>query len=71
MQVERIEPQRVFKPICITLETQEELNTFYAFANHAVIGQEFPVMDKLYDQLKGVGCNGSSLFHGRLCKLLI
>lgn len=44
MKVRQIEPQVQFKPVVITLETQEEIDAIFAVLNHGKILRVLPIL---------------------------
>lgn len=47
----RIEKDKVFEPVKVVLETQEEVNAFYALINHSSIVQAIPVFEGWWNKL--------------------
>jgi len=53
LKFEEIEPQ--FKPVVITLETQEEVDAIYTAVNHSKITDALPALQGWYKKLSGLG----------------
>ena len=52
MKVEQVEPKAQFKPVVITLETQEEVNELYMLFNYGPIVSFSSLYADLYNELK-------------------
>ena len=52
MKVEQIEPQVQFRPIVITLETQEEVDTVFTAATHSILTDILPALKGLWKMLQ-------------------
>jgi hypothetical protein len=55
MKVKQIEPKTQFKPVVITLETQEEVDALVTVVNHSMITDTLPALQDWWKKLDGLG----------------
>ena len=51
MKAERVEPEREFVPVIITLESQEEVDSLFAIVNHTRVCHVLPALDSWYSEI--------------------
>ena len=69
MKVNQIEPERPFKPICITLESQEDVDKVYAILDHSSIVRAFNI-ENWYKQLRPFRTGAYTKYHSKLMSML-
>lgn len=55
MKVEQINPEPKFKPVVITLETQDEVDALVTITNYSPISRALPCTKNWYKELDGYG----------------
>jgi|GEM_PF-2601953 len=69
MKVERIEPKPVFRPVVLTLETQEEVDKLYAMFNYNAITEALGIDtlgSRWWKKLNPFTSCGRNKFHQQL-----
>jgi len=66
LKFEEIEPQ--FKPVVITLETQEEVDALVTLVNQQRITEVFPALDDWWKKLDGLGSYAK--YWSKLCRII-
>lgn len=67
MKVEQVQPKPQFRPIVITLETQEEVDALFTVVNHIKIITVLPALDNWFEKLKKFGSNDKTWT--KFCKI--